>query len=361
MNREKDCEDNGSLQPRDFDYNSTEVRSIVYNIYSITAVRLVEEAAADFAQYGLDKPVTVTVSTNGGAEYTLEIGNKTPSSDNRYARLKDSPKVYTIGSYEAGKLVFERVALRSKEIFASSSEDITKVVTYKNGEKTLEAAKDESDNWQISFPVIAKADSDAISMILDCIDSINAVDFIDENSEPNQDFGLKNPKYAIEFESETEKAVLYLGNEDDYVFYARKSGSEEVFTVYSSYLDFIDKPIKEYADRYVYLVNIDEVSAVDVSMDGYTLDIDMQTGAEEYTDDKFYVNGRDASMLDENDRQPFRNYFEGLISILQTDVIPEAVAQGEAEIVITFTLKSEPGVMKIEYIRGNDSSILYCI
>ncbi len=355
VEREKAGEDIWILTtPEDFNYESSEVRSIVYNIYSITANRLVDEAATDLAQYGLDKPITVKVETNAGAEYTLEIGNKTPSSDDRYARLKGSPKVYTIGSYVASKLVFERDALRSKTIFTSDAEEISKVVMYKNGSKTMEAAKDSNDSWQISYPVIARADADSIGLVLESIDIISAVDFVKADSEPEKDFGLDNPKYAIEFEAETEKGTLYLGREESSVFYAKKSGSDDIFTVYSDYLDFVDKPIKEFVDGFVFLVNIDEVSAIDVSMDGYALDIEMETGSEEANDDKFYVNGRDASMVDETDRQPFRKYYEGLIAIRQSDVIPDAVPVGEAEITITFTLKSEPGVMKIEYISKDD-------
>ena len=355
VEREKAGEDIWILTtPEDFSYESSEVRSIVYNIYSITANRLVDDAATDFAQYGLDKPVTVKVETNSGAEHTLEIGNKTPTSDDRYARLNGSPKVYTIGSYVASKLVFDRDALRSTAIFTSDAEEISKLVMYKNGIKTMEAAKDSNDSWQISYPVIARADADSITLVLESIDIISVVDFVKADSEPEKDFGLDNPKYAIEFESDTEKGILYLGNEEGSCFYAKKSDSDDIFTVYSDYLDYVDKPIKEFVDGFVYLINIDEVSAIDVIMDGYVLDIEMETGSEEANNDKFYVNGRDASMVDETDRQPFRQYYEGLIAIQQSDVIPDAVAVGEAEITITFTLKSEPGVMKIEYIPKDD-------
>lgn len=137
--------------------------------------------------------------------------------------------------------------------------------------------------------------------------------------------------------------------------YVMQEDEKEVYTISLDPFTFLDKPLKEIVEVFAYITNIWDVDKIVVEMDGYMANCELQTDPDQDTDkDKFFLNGKDASMKDENDRQPFRTYYQSLIGVTLSEIEPDANPSGEAEITFTYYRKVEPKVMKVEFIPKDD-------
>lgn len=343
--------------PEDLKINDSAVSSIAINFSSLRADKLIEENPADLALYGLDKPVTVTVKLDTGETKALEIGSLTPTKGGYYAREKGGSKVYTIGTYEGEKMLVDKNGLRSKEIFEFAAEDITAFGMDRNGVNIFTSEKSSETEWQMTTPIEASVRSEAIGTMLDAVTQLSVAAFEDENPADLEKYGLAKPAYVLSIGDKTDKTRLMIGLEKEKgsIAYAKLEGSNEVFSLSISALTFLDKPIEEIVDAFVYIVYINDVNKITMKLDGETVVSDIQTDAEDSDKDKFFVNGKDVSELkDDRDSQLFRKYYQAMIGITVDKVLPEAVVSGNAEVTLVYELKKDPGTMKVELIPKDE-------
>lgn len=346
--------------------NKDQISGLVSGITSLTAEKLIEEKSTNLGQYGLDNPVVeIVVSTSDNKTQTLGLGNKTPTQDGYYLVDKGSSKVYTIYSYSGDQFLDAKNQIRDKTLFTLAADEKTGVVKDVTGVsmdragKLLFTAKVESDsNWTLTAPFEANANADSMAPIIDAFTKLQVSSFIEDNAADLNKYGLKNPEYALEVDTTKGKNRILLGTikQGSTEMYAVLDGSKDVFTIEPSTLTFLDKPFKEIIEPFVYITNIDTVTKIDVTMDGQTVISTIQTDKDngevkaDKDKDKFTINGKDATMKDKDDNQPFRKYYQALIGITLDGVEMDAVPTGTAEITFVYTLNKAPGTMKVEFI-----------
>lgn len=352
--------------PTDIKADSSVLSSIVINASSVLADKLVEENAQDMSIYGLDKPILVTIRTTEGAEKTLEIGNITPTKSGYYVRVSGENKVYVVGSYTAGRLVTDRNGLRQKKLFDFTSDMINKLDMDRDGQNLFSSVMGTDSNWSMTQPIKGSVNTAALSPMLEAVTNATVTAFVEDKPSDLAQYGLNNPSYAFNVGTTTAGAFkLLLGDEKTKgsEMYAMLEGNDEVFTIDSSAFTFLDKPLKEVVEVFAYIVNINQVKKIDLTMDGkttsMTLDVYEDTeGKSDADKDVFTVNGKDASGKDENDKQPFRNFYQSLIGISLDEIDVEGVPAGTPEISIKYTLKS--GIMQVDYI-SKDANYYYVV
>jgi uncharacterized protein DUF4340 len=148
------------------------------------------------AEYGLDDAAAKVVRFGAkGAEHALRIGKATPVGANVYARTGDSPAVHTIANYRATPFERALADLRDKQIVAFDPSAIGEVeVSWPGGRAVVtrkaapaaDAAKPDAaapaepaDDWQMSVPLAARADGDAIDNLLSTLSFLRADAFVD--------------------------------------------------------------------------------------------------------------------------------------------------------------------------------------
>jgi hypothetical protein len=350
--------------PADLKYDSLILSSIVINAASIIADRLVEENAQDIAKYGLDNPVTVRLKTKDGKETVLEVGDRTPTKSGYYIKLAGKSDVYVISTYTGDYLVKDRNGMRSKELFDFSKDDINTLVMNRKGQNVFKSIKegDGISGWALTEPIKGSMDSTALSPMLEALAMTTVDEFVEDKPSYLAQYGLDDPAYEFEFSTaagETYKLLMGEEKKKGLTIYAKLDNSDEVFTVgLTPYNSFLDKPLKEIVSVFAYIVNIDEVKKIDLTMDGKTTNmvLDVYKDAEGMPDrdkDKFYVNGIDVSGKNEDGVQPFRKFYQALIGISLDEVDLDGKPEGDAEITINYTLKD--GTMKVEYIPKDEN------
>jgi hypothetical protein len=147
------------------------------------------------AEYGLDDAAAKVVRFGAkGAEHALRIGKATPIGANVYASTGDSTAVHTIANYRATPFDRALADLRDKQVLAFDPSAIGAVeaswpggrivVTRKtappaDAAKPDAAAPPEPAEWQMSVPLAARADGDAIDNLLSTLSFLRADAFID--------------------------------------------------------------------------------------------------------------------------------------------------------------------------------------
>jgi len=343
--------------PQDLKIDRDKIDSSATTFSRLTADKIIEDNAESLEKYGLSQPVLFSVKMDDGTVKTLEIGDKTPTESGYYVKEKGSSKVYTIGSYYGDQLKLSRNDMRDRLLFGGNTENITAVSLERRGQKVFSAKRAGKYDWAMTYPISTNASDAGISPILTGITQVNVANYIEEDAADLEKYGLAKPPYVIEFESSSGSEKLILGNEKEkgVEMYAKLGDSDEVFTVSPSDLNFLDKPLNELVDVFAYIVNIDQVDKITVEMDGYTLNCELKTDSENKDNDKFYVNGKDVTGLeDDKGSEIFRNYYQDLIGITFSEVEIDAKPSGSPEITFTYYLKEDPGKMKVEFIPKDD-------
>ena len=353
--------------PTNIRYDSSILSSIVINASSVIADKVVEENPKDLAMYGLDKPKKVTITGKDGNSTTLEIGNLTPTQSAYYVKTADKSAVYIVSTYTGDYLVTGKNGLRTKTPYTVTSDMITSLAMDRNGSNLFTAARDANKtDWSMSKPISAGVNGSALAPMLDALSQTTIVNFVEDKPADLAKYGLDKPAYVFDFSTTTAGAIkLELGDEKikGSEMYAKLSGSDEVFTIDPSKYTFLDKPLKEIVNVFAYIVNVDQVKAIDLTMDGKTTHMTVDTyvdgnGKTDSDKDKFTVNGMDATGKDKDDNQPFRTFYQSLIGITLDDVLIDAKPAGPADITIDYTLKT--GKMKVEYI-SKDANYYYVV
>jgi len=248
------------IEPSDIKYDQALADGLPLSIFYVTASKLIAEKVDDPAQYGLDNPSVISIKTTDGKLNILEIGDETSNKDSYYFKVKGNDKVYIIDKNKVDAILMTTKGIRDKNVLALRRElqsrmladDISFLTIKKNGDLVFSAMKSENDgSWSLTAPVKANVNKDKITPILNAISKVMALEFIDENPNNLEKYGLKNPSYSLEFKNSIGKKELLIGDEKEVGsrFYAMVKGSKEVFTLNEAGFSFLDKPLKEFLSK----------------------------------------------------------------------------------------------------------------
>jgi len=348
--------------PANFNADSSKVNSVITNVSNIYAEKVVEENATDTAKYGFNKPMTVTVKYDGGVE-EIEIGDLNSTKDSYYIMEKGKNKVYTIGTYTIQSINVSKDDLRDKTLFTVKAEDITGLSLKKDGNLVFTSKKTGDQQWSLTEPIQANGDATSMATITNALAQLTSyVNFVEDKPADLEKYGLKNPLYSLTFETASGKKTLLLGNDKakGTETYAMVEGTQQVITVDPTALTFLDKPLKEIMEVFAYIVNIQDVSKIVVNMDGKSTVSEIETNKDDSTKDKYTVDGKDANITDDKDNNLFKKYYQALIGVTMSEIDTNYKPQGSPEITFTYTLKKDPGTMKVEFIP-RDANYYYVV
>ncbi len=346
--------DNWQLESdKDMRIDNSRVRSIAIRMSSIFVEKEIEENPKDLSVYGLDKPVHATAYLDDGTEYSILIGNLTPTKGAYYAMLPGGDKVYTIGTYESEGILITKNDLKLVTLFEIAVEDFTQIALKRNGANAFDSYKD-GDIWVLSEPLAANANLAKIDEITTAISTLQVKTYVKDSSDLAV-FGLDNPKYVLSFKTNDYENSISFGNETaGSNIYAKLADRDDVFNLDVNVVNFLDVPVEEVVDSFVALPNIQNVNKVVVEIDGTTDVSEIQTDPEDSDNDKFTLNGRDASVTDHKGDFYFKKYYQGLlIAGIRDEVDIDGKPEGISEITITYFLKDGEEI-KLEYVSRDD-------
>jgi Domain of unknown function (DUF4340) len=220
--------------PLDAKADEGEVTGIVTNLASLEIQRVVDEKAADLAQFGLATPaIEVSFKKAGQADASrLLLGDKNATGGEMYATLPGSPRVFLVSSFLESTFNKGTFDLRDKTIlsFDRAKVDSLEIVTK---DQRLAFAK-AGDGWRMTSPVDARADQGQVDGAIGSLQTL-AMKSIAEPQAAEKDFakyGLDKPELTATVGAGSARATIAIGKADQSGFqYARDVSRPMIVTI----------------------------------------------------------------------------------------------------------------------------------
>ncbi len=235
--------------PKPLRADQSAVSGLVSTLATLNSERLVEDKAANLAQYGLASPaLQVDVAEKDNKSQKLLIGDDTPTGGAVYAMLAGVSRVFTIASYTKTSLDKSLNDLRDKRLITLAADKISRVELLKKSEE-IEFGRNH-DEWQILKPKPLRADStqvgDLVRQLTEAKMDTSSADAADASAAFEKAAPVATAKVADE--SGTQQLEIRKAKaKDDY--YAKSSVVEGAFKVDSALGKAVDKKLDDFRNK----------------------------------------------------------------------------------------------------------------
>jgi hypothetical protein len=219
------------VEPVKADADTSELTSIASSLASFEINRVVDENATDLKQYGLE-PARLDVAFRSKDQKELrhlEIGEKTPTGSDIYARFPDQKRVFLISSYLDATFNKNTFALRDRRILVFDRNMVDGLELTSGSTKTV-LAKTGSE-WRLTSPVSVRADFAAVEGALERLSSTQMQSIVDPEGKDLAKYGLTKPTGTINVKTGGSTATLTLGSTENALLFAKDSSRPLIFTV----------------------------------------------------------------------------------------------------------------------------------
>ncbi len=228
-------------------------------IAGLQVADIVDENPANLANFGLENPATTVIVTTTDKRVLpgIMVGSDTPVGNNSYIKTTDKPAVLLIPAgftVAAGRTLKE---LRSHVLVGLTADQMNRVaVTHSDG-SAIEVVR-KGDDWMITKPREYLADKAAVQQLLDVIAGARVAEFIEDDPQDLEKFGLAKP--ALQFEvsggKDNAKETVLIGfkqaEASKNAVYARVAeGNQPISTVADYIVKAVDKSFDDLRDKTV--------------------------------------------------------------------------------------------------------------
>lgn len=244
--------------------DAAEVSGVTSNLASLDLSRVVDEAPADLAAFGLDAPrIAVGFTTESGDERLL-LGGRTATGGDIYAKLEKAPRVFLIPSWLETSLDRTTFQLRDKAI---ATVDRTKVdaLSIIGRPGTIELVKN-GDGWSLRQPVAARADAGAVDTLLSRLSSGQMQAVVADEPATLDVYGLAPARTTVTASAEGKvlARVLVGADSGDAAVHMKDDARPMVFTVDKTLAADLERAVAAYRDARLF--SLDTTSATRISV-----------------------------------------------------------------------------------------------
>lgn len=240
------------VQPIQSPADQGEVSGLTSNIASAEIQRVVEENPRDLKQYGLGEPRVDIGFKTGGKEFPhLQLGDKTPTGSDIYARLGNDKKVFLIPAFLESTFNRSMFDLRDKSVLKFDRNKVDSV-SLSTGDKRVQMAKS-GEEWSITSPVGARADYGTVEGLIGRLQTAQMKALTAAEAKDLKQYGLDKPEVTATIRAAGAESTIQIGKKaEEGTLYARDAARPMVFTVESSLADELKKPADEFRRKDVF-------------------------------------------------------------------------------------------------------------
>lgn len=255
-------------EPKPLPADQDAVSSVVTNLASLNADKVIEDKAADLKPYGLGDPtLSIRIKRKDGKTDEVLIGDDTPTGSGSYAKLPSDPRVFTIASFVKSSLDKRPDDLRDKRLVAFDQDKLTRVELQAKGQ-TVEFGKDAQNEWQIVKPRPLRADNSAVNGLVDKLR--DAKMDLTATEDANKGFA-SGARVAVATVTDASGAhTIEIRKDKDKNYFAKSNGVEGVYKVASDIGDGVDKGLDDFRNKKLFDFGFSDPSKVDIKGASYT-------------------------------------------------------------------------------------------
>ena len=330
------------------------IRDILYSFGSLYAERVIEEDAADLAQYGLDPPAVVAVATlDDDSMIEVYLGDRTPAGNTWYLGLPGKRIVYSVWTNHGNHYYYTVADLRGDELPTINSEALAYLRLRGPGVPTIEVV--ETNPVDVRFanlltrlavvqPYAAPRaiDSEKFAEVQSLVVQPRIDRIVSDDPAAAAEYGLVPPRMEL-LARDAEGAVfeLLIGDEaDDEVFF-QVPGRATVYATKRSRARILDLRPFELVDKFVLILNIELVDGIEIEHPGGVNRLTIErTGSGDDLVETFDIDG---TAIED---KPFRQLYQLVIGLLADAELPAAdqaaMLAAAPEVRITYLMNSPP-------------------
>jgi len=233
--------------PQQIRADDSEVTGITSNLASVSIQRVVDENPSSLGDYGLREPVAeVSFKAKGAKQFTtLQIGTKTPTGSDMYAKTADDKKVFLVFGYLESSFNRAPFDLRDKKIVTFDREKVDRI-EIRRGSSLVALVKAKGE-WRTTAPVDARGDFGAIEGLISRLQSAQMKTIVTEDPAQFSKYGIDPPSAEVTIVSGSAKTAVAFGNKTaDNLIHVRDLSKSLVVTAPADLFDEIEKGVAEY-------------------------------------------------------------------------------------------------------------------
>lgn len=338
------------------------LKSVATTAGNLPATKVVAEAGADLALYGLEKPRATVEAVYEDGSATMLVGDDTPGNEGTYV-MRDGT-VYLVSTAKLNNLLLSRLGFVDKKVVGGNAQSDTyeKVVltgvNYSEPVVMEKADTTEADSmmglssFRIVSPIRRGVDtSRALSKLNSVIGfTADSVVAMMEEGGSLAEYGLDEPYLVTAMESEAEDIGSFELSVSapgaDGKVYLKRADRPFVYQADSSLVHWLELTLFDYMEKMIVIPYIDTVAEIEVKTSGLT-----RTFALSGEGDELAVTA-DGEPLDVKN---FRQFYQTLISASYDSEIP-AVGGEETEVSAEPESPAEPEASPGEEPPANEAA-----
>ena len=258
-------------EPKKVSADSTAVSGLLNSLTGATIDQVVEAKPTNLKDFGLDPPAaTLQVLTDAKpAQFSLSLGDETPTSGGIYAQLAGNPRVVTLASYLKTSLVKNLFDLRDKRIMTLSSSEVQRVEVDAKG-KRWTIAKNPEGAWDLVLPPAVRADRFVVEGIVNRLQSATLQSIAAEDKKDTGKYGFGAPELTVKVSGPGVTQTLVVGKKENERYYAMNSALDAVFTLDGNFPAEFKKEPGDLRDKNLFSFSTFDVKRLDVEAPGGT-------------------------------------------------------------------------------------------
>lgn len=255
--------------------DEAEISGLTSNLASLEIQRVVEENAADLKEFGLAEPRIEVAFKAGGQAQRLQVGQKSPTGTNVYARLNDEKRVLLIPSYLESTFNKSTFDLRDKTVLKMDRDKVD-ALEIAAGARTLRFAK-RGDEWRITSPADVRADFSGVESLVSRLSTAQMKALAEAEPKDLKKYGLDKPAATVRLGTGSAQASLAIGSAaQEGSVYARDVSRPAVFTIESSLLDELKKDAGEFREKDLFDARSFNATRIELTRGGQTAAFEKQ-------------------------------------------------------------------------------------
>lgn len=253
--------------PQQYMADQDAVSSMLASLNPLTADSVVQDSAANVAQFGLNPGTVMTVSVreNNGSTQTLAIGGDVPTTSLVYAKWGSSPKIYALNS--SIKTGFDKSLndLRDKRLLTIDSSKWNRLDL--SGPKgAMEFVKNSQGDWIFAKPQAYRTDSFAVSELVRKLGDarMDLSSSAEDQAKSKTAFATGQPIATAQVAGDTGAQTLQVRkNKDDY--YANSSVVPGAYKISSDLGQALDKGVDDFRNKKLFDFGFNDPDKIDLN------------------------------------------------------------------------------------------------
>ena len=233
------------VAPETMEADQEAVSTIVMSLTSLESTKTVDDNPSSVKQFDLDPPrASVSVRQAGEtAMKRIDLGTKTATGSDLYARVQGQSKVILIGASSDDQLNRTLFDLREKALLKFDRNKADALTLEAAGTPALTFARKNNDEWRLTSPLDGKADFSAVDGVVGKLSQARMKSIVaNDGTKDLKKYGLDKPQAVATIGVGSTRASLAIGGKSpDGTLYARDLSRPLVFTVEATLLDDVKK------------------------------------------------------------------------------------------------------------------------